>query len=65
MNETPLSDKPEPHLFEKFRDFAAKIIAVPKTEADEEERKWREEREKTTAQKKRPCQPIIPSRADL
>jgi hypothetical protein len=48
---------PEPHPFEKFRDFARKIIAVPKAEADEQERKWREERAKATAQKEREVQP--------
>lgn len=53
MSDATTSEKPEPHPFEKFRDFAAKIIAVPKAEADEQERKWREEREKATGPKKR------------
>ena len=50
---TAPANPPETHPFEKFRDFAAKIIAVPKSEADEQERKWREDREKTTGPKKR------------
>ena len=56
MSDATASEKPEPHPFEKFRDFAAKIIAVPKAEADEKERKWRDEREKAAAQKKREVQ---------
>ena len=54
MSDATASEKPEPHPFEKFRDFAAKIIAVPKAEADEQERKWREDREKASGAKKLP-----------
>ena len=50
---TAPANQPEPHPFEKFRDFAAKIIAVPKAEAAAKEREWREDREKTTGPKKR------------
>ena len=32
--------------FEQFRDFARRIIAVPKKEADAVEKKWRKKREK-------------------
>lgn len=52
MSDAAPSEKPEPNPFEKFKAFAARIIAVPKEEADEQERKWREEREKATEPKK-------------
>ena len=52
MSEAAPSEKPEPNQFEKFKDFAARIIAVPKAEADEQERKWREDREKSSEPKK-------------
>lgn len=45
------SEKREPSPFEKFKNFATRIIAVPKEEADEQERKWREDRA-TNAQEK-------------
>ena len=45
----------EPTTFDKFKDFARRIIAVPKAEADKKEREWREQR-KATAQKKREIQ---------
>ena len=51
MSEAAPSEKPEPNPFEKFKGFAARIIAVPKAEADEQERKWREEREATAPKK--------------
>lgn len=35
----PDDDKREPH--DKFSDFAAKIVAVPKSEIDEREKEWR------------------------
>ena len=56
MSEAAPSEKPEPNQFEKFKDFAARIIAVPKVEADEQERKWRDERTKATVRKKFPKQ---------
>ncbi len=42
MSEPAPSAAPEPTPFEKFTDFARRIIAVPKAEADEQEKKWRE-----------------------
>jgi len=51
MSEPSPSSQPEP-TFEQFRDFARRIIAVPKAEADQKEKEWREDR-KATAQKKR------------
>ncbi len=38
---------PEPHPFEKFTEFARRIVAVPKAEADEQDRKMRSERDAT------------------
>lgn len=52
MSEPAPSATPEPTPFEKFRDFARKIIAVPKAEADEKDREWREDRAKANEQKK-------------
>ena len=46
----------EPTPFEKFRDFARRIIAVPKSEADRQEEEWRKQRPKATEQKKRAAQ---------
>lgn len=37
--------------FEKFEDFARKVVAVPKNEVDEQEKKYQAERKKT---KKKP-----------
>jgi hypothetical protein len=42
-----------PTPFDKFKDFARRIIAVPKAEADAKEREWREERAKATERKRR------------
>lgn len=53
MSESNPSAAPEPTPFEKFRDFARRIVAVPKAEADAKEKEWREDRAKATAQKKR------------
>ena len=50
MSDPAPSATPEPTPFEKFRDFAKRIISVPKSEADDKEREWRA---KATAQKKR------------
>lgn len=50
MNES--AAKPEPSPFEKMRALAARVVAVPKEQADEQERRWREERAKTTAPRK-------------
>lgn len=44
---------PEPTPFEKFRDLAQRVVAVPKAEADEQERKWREERDKKKKERKK------------
>lgn len=38
MSESAPSDAPEPHPFQKFTEFARKIIAVPKAEADKKYR---------------------------
>jgi hypothetical protein len=35
----PADDKLEPH--DKFADFAAKVVTVPKSEIDEREKEWR------------------------
>jgi hypothetical protein len=35
-----------PPTFEQFRDFASKLINVPKSEADKKEKEWREERKR-------------------
>jgi hypothetical protein len=51
MSEPSPSTPTEP-TFDQFRDFARRIIAVPKAEADKKEQEWREQR-KATAQKKR------------
>ena len=37
-------ETPAPTPFEKFRDFARRIVAVPKAEADKKEGEWREQR---------------------
>jgi hypothetical protein len=44
MSDPAPSEKPAPASFEQFRDFARRIIAVPKAEADAKERDWRKER---------------------
>lgn len=49
MSESIPQEKPEPSPFEKFTEFAKRIIHVPKEEADEADRKWREDK----AEKKR------------
>jgi hypothetical protein len=49
MSEPAPSATPEPHPFQKFTEFAKRIVNVPKTRADEEENRIREER----AEKKR------------
>jgi len=54
MSEPSPSSPTEP-TFDQFRDFARRIIAVPKAEADKKEQEWRKER-KATAQKKREAQ---------
>lgn len=50
MNEKPV--KPESHPFQKFTQFARKIIAVPKSEADEKEKEWQKGREEKKRAKK-------------
>ena len=42
---------PEPTPFEKFTDFARRIVNVPKAEADRKEKEWREERIKSKKRK--------------
>jgi hypothetical protein len=49
----PLPSRPDPTPFAKFTEFARRLIAVPKAEADEKEKEWREERDKANPQKKR------------
>jgi len=39
-------DKPELSPFERFREFARRIIAVPKAEIDKQEAKYQRERKK-------------------
>ena len=51
MSDPAPSATPEPTPFDKFVDFTRRIIAVPKEEADEKEREWREERAKATGKK--------------
>ena len=51
MSEPAPSAAPEPTPFEKFRDFAKRIIAVPKAEADEKEMEWREGRKAANERK--------------
>jgi len=43
---TKAGPKPEPTPFERLRDFARKIVAVPKAEINEKEAEYRLEREK-------------------
>ena len=38
----PADDKREPH--DKFSDFAAKIVTVPKSEIDQREQAWQRQR---------------------
>ena len=52
MSDPAPSAAPEPHPFQKFTDFARRIIAVPKAEADKKDKEWREERVKSTAKKR-------------
>jgi len=51
MSEAVPSEKPEPHPFVKFTQFARRIVNVPKAEADKKEKEWREERAKTKKQR--------------
>ena len=51
MSDPAPSATPEPTPFEKFKDFARRIIAVPKAEADEKEREWRNQRNAVTERK--------------
>jgi len=39
-------DKPDLSPFERFREFARRIIAVPKAEIDKQEAKYQRERKK-------------------
>jgi hypothetical protein len=41
---TKAGPKPEPTPFERLRDFARKIVAVPKAEINEKEAEYRLER---------------------
>ena len=52
MNDPAPSATPAPTPFEKFKDFARRIIAVPKEEADKKEREWREGRKPATERKR-------------
>jgi hypothetical protein len=52
MSDSAPSATPEPTPFDKFKEFARRIIAVPKAEADEKEQEWRETRKKATELKK-------------
>jgi hypothetical protein len=45
--------KPEPTPFERFRDFARKIIAVPRAEIDQQEAEYQRERAKRKAARER------------
>jgi hypothetical protein len=38
------SDPPEPSSFERFEEFARKVVSVPKATIDERERAYRESR---------------------
>jgi len=40
----PEDDTREPH--EKFEDFAAKIVTVPKSEIDEREKQWKRHKQR-------------------
>lgn len=42
-------DKPDLSPFERFREFARRIIAVPKAEIDRQEAKYQQERKKRKA----------------
>lgn len=41
----PADDKRAPH--DKFSDFAQKIVTVPKSEIDEREKQWQDERKQS------------------
>ncbi|MDR3404213.1 MAG: hypothetical protein P4L99_17070 [Chthoniobacter sp.] len=49
MSESAPQEKPEPSPFAKMQALATRVMAVPKSEVDKREEKWREER----AEKKR------------
>jgi len=44
---TKTPDKREPH--ERFADFAAKVVNVPKSEIDKREKKWHRMKAKTSS----------------
>jgi hypothetical protein len=43
-NETPTNDPPAQTPFEKFEEFARRVVSVPKKIVDEREREYQEER---------------------
>jgi len=46
--------KEEPHPFERFKEFARRIVSVPKSEIEEREQEYRSGREKTQRDSLRP-----------
>lgn len=46
--ESPESPPPEQTPFQRFEEFARRVISVPKTEIDERERSYRESRQSKT-----------------
>lgn len=44
------SDPPPPTAFERFEEFARKVVSVPKAEIDERERAYQERRSKVKPQ---------------
>ena len=49
MDHDAKSDQPDLSPFERFREFARSIIAVPKTEIEKQEAKYQRERKKRKA----------------
>jgi hypothetical protein len=47
----PPTAKPEPSAFEKFRQFTAKVLSVPKAEIDRREAEYQKDRKKARARK--------------